>query len=460
MSFSDTSLQLEATDKMLAQAAELASHGRLADAEKLYQESLKNIVGLYGARSLKACSCLLELSDVYYHNEQYAEVITLLEQVLVTSQSEDIFADEKLLSIKFKLGRALEKSGNLRQAGQCYSEVLNGANVVCGPTSAFTKTVVECVRSLAKKTAQTSSTESTSDQQDFSKHRFVREVPRNRAYNSAIDSPPRSLRLNLRAIITIPTACILVLWLFFSGVLEDKSGVHTDKERTTGASATAALNPTSLAEFAGHYSSTDGIKQFEVQDGGKGVLVLGPDAEEVKVSKLSGELYAETEGLRVVFRPTGNSLVDEKGVKLFKRGTPELVVVTAARKLADDFNRYYARYGKYPRSQMSLQSAGISYSNALTLRPTQPKLMAVSSDNSSSSMTLSDYQNANWMATNLLAMNGAMGEPGGIEVHVFPVSSVGETVFIRGFDRDGHLLPSSTAGKCFTVVLVAGNVSK
>lgn len=460
MSFSDTSLQLEATDKMLAQAAELASHGRLADAEKLYQESLKNIVGLYGARSLKACSCLLELSDVYYHNEQYAEVITLLEQVLVTSQREEIFADEKLLSIKFKLGRALEKSGNLRQAGQCYLEVLNGANVVCGPTSAFTKTVVECVRLLDKKTAQTSSTESTSDQQDSSKHRFVREVPRNRAYNSEIDSPPRLIRLNLRAIITIPTACILVLWLFFSGVLEDKSGVHTDKERATGASATAALNPTSLAEFAGHYSSTDGIKQFEVQDGGKGVLVLGPDAEEVKISKLSGELYAETEELRVVFRPIGNSLVDEKGVKLFKRGTPELGVVVAARKLADDFNRYYARYGKYPRSQMSLQSAGISYSNALTLRPTHPKLMAVSSDNAGSSMTLADYQNANWMATNLLAMNGAMGEPGGIEVHVFPVSSVGETVYIRGFDREGHLLPSSTAGKCFTVVLVAGHVSK
>jgi tetratricopeptide (TPR) repeat protein len=459
MSFCDTSLQLEATDKMLAQAAELASRGLHVEAERLYQESLKNIVGLYGARTLKACSCLLELSDIYYHNEQYAEVITLLEQVLVTSQSEEIFADEKLLSIKFKLARALEKTGNLKQAGQCYSEVLSEATVVCGPTSTFTRTVVECVRLLAKRTAQTSSTETTSEPQDSSKHRFVREVPRNRAYNSEIDSPPQLLRRNLRAIITIPTACILVLWLFFSGVLEDKSG-RTDKERETGASATAALNPTSLAEFAGHYSSTDGIKQFELQDGGKGLLVLGPDAEEVKVSKLSGELYAETEGLRVVFRPTGNSLVDEQGVKLFKRGTPELGVVAAARKLADDFNRYYARYGKYPRSQMSLQSAGISYSNALTLRPTHPKLMAVSSDNAGSSMTLADYQNANWMATNLLSMNGAMGEPGGIEVHVFPVSSVGETVYIRGFDRDGHLLPSSTVGKCFTVVLVAGTVSK
>lgn len=445
---------------MLAHAAELASQGRLAEAEMLYQESLKNIVGLYGARSLKACSCLLELSDVYYHNEQYAEVITLLEQVLVTSQSEEIFTDEKLLSIKFKLGRALEKSGNLRQAGECYSEVLNKAKVVCGPESAFTKTVAECVRSLAKRFAQTSSGESTAEHQDSSIHRFLREVPRNRAYNSEIDSHPQLFRRNLRAIITIPTACILVVWLFFSGVFEDKTSSHIEKAKESGASATAALNPTDLAEFAGHYSSTDGIKQFDVQDGGKGVLVFGPDAEEVKVSKLSGELYAESEGLRVVFRPTGNSLVDEKGVKLFKRGTPELGVIAAARKLASDLNRYYARYGKYPRSQMSLQSAGISYSNALTLRPTQPKLMAVSSDNASSSMTLSDYQNANWMATNLLAMNGAMGEPGGIEVHVFPISSLGETVFIRGFDRDGHLLPSSSAGKCFTIVLVAGNVSK
>jgi tetratricopeptide (TPR) repeat protein len=152
MSFSDTAHQLEATDRLLTQAGELAAHGRFAEAEKLYQESLKHIVNLYGARSLKACSCLLDLADIYYHNEQYAEVITLLEQVLVTNQSEEIFADEKLLSIKFKLGRALEKSGNLRQAGQCYAEVLNEANIICGPVSPFTKTVAECVRSLAKRT--------------------------------------------------------------------------------------------------------------------------------------------------------------------------------------------------------------------------------------------------------------------------------------------------------------------
>jgi|GEM_PF-2520908 len=509
MSFSDTAHQLEATDRLLAQAGELAAHGRFAEAEKLYQESLKHIVNLYGARSLKACSCLLDLADIYYHNEQYAEVITLLEQVLVTNQSEEIFADEKLLSIKFKLGRALEKSGNLRQAGQCYAEVLNEANIICGPVSPFTKTVAECVRSLAKRTgavphvesldsklgqiqtgqftqqgtartqydtsqlerlrqstsmnlpeAAPVNTEASETCLESQKHRFVRVVPKTRTYDSQAATAPILLRRHMRAIITIPAACVLVLWLFLSGVLDDKGGHGFDKAKETGASATAALNPASLAEFAGQYSSTDGVKRFEVQDGGKGILALGAETEEVKVSKLSGELYAETEGLRVVFRTSGNSLVDEKGVKLFKRGTPELGVVAAARKLADDFNRYYARYGKYPRSQMALQSAGISYSNALSLRPTQPKLMAVSSDNASSSMTLSDYQNANWMAANLMAMNGAMGEPGGIEVHVFPVSSVGETVFIRGFDRDGQLLPSSTAGKCFTLVLVAGAVSK
>lgn len=509
MSFSDTSLQLEATDRMLARAGELSAAGQFAEAEKLYQESLKNIVNLYGARSLKACTCLLELADIYYHNEQFAEVITLLEQVLVTCQSEEILTDEKLLSIKFKLGKALEKSGNLRQSGQCYAEVLSSANVICGPTSPFTKTVAECARLLSKRIGvavpidgldsrlaqsqtgqRTISQGSARNQYDTSqlerlrqstsmnlpqaprqasevnenppelqRQKFVREAPRARTYESQTQTAPILWRRHLRAIITLPVACMLVLWLFFSGVLNDKDGLRTSKSRESGASATAALNPTSLSEYAGLYSSTDGLKQFEVQDGGKGILSLGADTEAVQVSKLAGELYAEADGLRVVFRVAGNSLVDEKGTKLFKRGTPELGVVAAARQLADDFNRYYARYGKYPRSQMSLQSAGISYSNALTLRPTQPKLMSVSSEQAGSSMTLSDYQNANWMAANLMAMNGAMGEPGGIEVHVFPVSSVGETVFIRGFDREGQLLPSSTAGKCFTLVLVSGAVS-
>ncbi len=510
MSFYDTSQQLEATDRLLARAGELTAQGRLAEAEGLYHESLKHIVNLYGARSLKACSCLLELAEIYYCKDQYAEVITLLEQVLVTNQSERIFADDKLLAIKFKLGRALEKSGNIKQAGQCYAEVLTDAKIVCGPTSPFTKTVAECARALAKRTGCVPHVEGVESRQSQSQTAplictqlsarsqydtsqlerlaqstsmnmaeiarqktaspenhpetgitpLTRPVPKTRAYVSCAASAPKSLRRHARSIITIPAACVLVVWLFISGVLDDKKTTGANKAEVSPASATAALNPSSLAEYAGHYSSTDGVKRFEVQDGGKGVLSLGQDCEEVKVSKLAAELYAESEGTRVSFRSTGNCLVDGQGVKLYKRGTPELGVVAAAHKLADDFNHYYARYGKYPRSQMSLQTAGVSYNNALTLRPTQPKLMAVSSDSAGSSMTLSDYQNANWMAANLMAMNGAMGEPGGIEVHVFPVSSVGETVFIRGFDRDGQLLPSSTAGRCFTVVLVAGKVGR
>lgn len=510
MSFSDTSLQLEATDRMLATASELASQGRFAEAEELYHASLKNVVNLYGARSLKACSCLLELADLYYHNERYAEVITHLEQVLVTSQSEEIFSDEKLLAVKFKLGKALEKSGNLRQSGQCYAEVLAGANIVCGAASPFTKTVSECLRSLSKRigvsipvegldnrSAQSQTGQLASQQgsprtqydtsqlerlrqstgmnlpeasnvkeehqehrPDSPKHKFAGGAVKSRSYEQELAPAAKFSRSHLRALITIPAACLLIMWLFFSGVLEDKSALRAGHVKETASSATAALNPTSLAEYAGRYSSTDGVKQFEVQDGGKGLLILGADSEEVKVSKLAGELYAESQDMRLIFRVNSNSLVDEAGTKLFKNGAPELRVVAAARRLGDEFNRYYARYGKYPHSQMSLQSAGISYSNALTLRPTQPKLMSVSSEQASSSMTLSDYQNANWMAANLMAMNGAMGEPGGIEVHVFPVSSAGETVFIRGFDRDGQLLPSSTAGKCFSVVLVAGTVSR
>jgi hypothetical protein len=85
----------------------------------------------------------------------------------------------------------------------------------------------------------------------------------------------------------------------------------------------------------------------------------------------------------------------------------------------------------YPNQSMAWQK-----------RPTQPKLKAVRADSADSSMKLSDDQNANWIAAHLMAMNGAMGEARRIEVHVFPVSGVVETVFIRGFDRDGQLLPN------------------
>lgn len=500
-SFNDTARQLEATDRLLLQAGQLAGKGNYREAEKLYQESLKHIVDLYGANSLKTCSCLLDLADLYYNQEKYPEVITLLEQVLVTDHGERIFPDEKILAIKFKFGKALEKNGSIKQASEVYSEVLSVSNIVLGPNAPFSKTIAESLRSLAKRNssvayAQQSQTGQTApvkpvDQFDSLKHKRMErqstsqklipnqsnsgkmsrlEVAINqptmpnvkiRDFDSEMPNAPNFFRRHAGSSITLlAVACLLAVGLFLSGVLEGKRNFLPVSEKNPGASVTATPAPGVLASYTGIYSSTDGVKQFDVQDSGKGVLRLGHGQKEVKVSNVGSELYAESDGARLIFRTSGQGLVDERGVKLFKSGSPEMNTVEAAQKLAMDLNRYYSQYGQYPHTQVDLQQTSIIYTNSISSRATTPRLMAVSDESSGSSMTLSDYQNANWMAANLLAMNGTMGEPGGLELHVFPASSSGETVIIRGFDRDGHLLPSSQPGRCFATIIVSGTVRR
>jgi hypothetical protein len=501
VSFNDTARQLEATDQLLNQAGQLAARGKYPEAEKLYQESLKNIVDLYGANSLKTCSCLLDLADLYYTQEKFPEVITLLEQVLVTDHSERIFPDEKILAIKFKFGKALEKNGSIKQASEVYSEVLSVANIVLGPNAPFSKTISESLRSLAKRNssvahAQQSQTGQTApvqpvDQFDtFKQQRIERQstsqklipnqstsakmsrldvainqasVPtvKMRGYDAEMPSAPNFFRQHAGSSITLlAVACLLSVGLFLSGVLEDKRNLPAVADKNPGASVHATPAPGVLASYTGVYSSTDGIKQFDVQDSGTGILRLAGGQREVKVSNVGSELYAESEGKRLIFRTSGQGLVDERGVKLFKNGSPEMNTVEGAQKLAMDLNRYYSQFGQYPHTQMELQQTNICYNNAISNRATSPRLMAVSGEEASSSMTLSDYQNANWMAANLLAQNGTMGEPGGLELHVFPVSSSGETIIIRGFDRDGHLLPSSQPGRCFATILVSGTIRR
>lgn len=503
MSFNDTARQLEATDRLLSEAAQLVARGNFKEAEKRYQESLKYIVDLYGPNSLKTCDCLLDLADLYYSQEKFPEVITLLEQVLVTDHTERIFPDEKVLAIKFKVGKALEKNGSIKQASEVYSEVLSVANIVCGSNAPFTKTISESLRSLAKRnssvaqahtaqsqTGQTAPIQPVDQFDTFKQKRIAQQstsqklIPnqassgklsrldvainqptmpavRMRDYDTGMPSSPNFFRRHAGSSITLlAVACLLCVGLFLSGVLEDKRNAVANQDKNPGASVHATPAPGVLASYTGLYSSADGVKQFEVQDSGAGFLRLGGGQKEVKVSNVGSELYAESDGKRLIFRTSGQGLVDERGIKLFKMGSPEISTVESAQRLAMDLNRYYSQFGQYPKTQMDLQQTNISYTNAISSRATSPRVMAVSTDQNSSSMTLSDYQNANWMAANLLAMNGTMGEPGGIEMHVFPASSSGETVIIRGFDRDGHLLPSSQPGRCFATIVVSGTIRR
>ncbi|MBZ0187420.1 MAG: tetratricopeptide repeat protein, partial [Candidatus Obscuribacterales bacterium] len=135
MSFEDITRQLEATDRMLCRAKELFEAGQLGKAERAYKKILNDVVELYGPESLKTCTCLSELAEIAYAQESYAEVITLLEQVIITNCRTSILTNEQMLSIHFKLAKAFEKSNNIHEAYGVYSDLLKKSQQVLGPNA-------------------------------------------------------------------------------------------------------------------------------------------------------------------------------------------------------------------------------------------------------------------------------------------------------------------------------------
>lgn len=148
MAFEDITKLLKATDEQIAHAKELAKNGDFNQAERILKNNLNNVVELYGSNSLKTCNFLVDIAEVNYSQEKYPEVVTTLQQVLSTNNQDPIFSQKDILSIKFKFAKALENSGNYRDASGAYTELLYESENEFGPDARFTKSVGECLNRL------------------------------------------------------------------------------------------------------------------------------------------------------------------------------------------------------------------------------------------------------------------------------------------------------------------------
>jgi len=474
MSFEDITRQLEATDRSIDRARDLVQSGQLNRAQKLYRSILNDVVELYGADSLKTCNCLIDLADIAYAQERYAEVIMLIEQVIVTDNRASIFTAEQLLSVHFKLARAFEKSNNINEAYGTLRDLLEQSEKVLGPSNPFTARVKESLVSLCKRNSRklrsaekVIETMSDSRQAQFStnqklKASFARESADHRAARAYVpDGAAVALRRTWGRSITLASAFILCMGFLISGLLQPT--LHDpDQEKAKSSAFEANAGPSLAApsgSLVGLFVSTDGIKSLNVADNGQGVLSDGGVRTDVKVTRAGAEVYATSDDSRHIFRNVDQSLVDESGARLYKDGAPELSTVQVIKNVAVTLNRYYKTYGRYPQSQAELQSLreNVAYTNPLNDRACFPRLMNVI-EKRGSSMTLDEYNNASNIVGSLMSLSGTMGEPCGVELYVSPYSSSGETVIVRGYDHSGSLLPCSTPGRCYCVVLAGGSV--
>jgi len=463
VSFEDTGRHLEATDQLLDRAKKLAKSGQLDDAEELCTNLLASFVRLYGTRSLKTATCLITLAEVNYAQRKYAEVITHLEQVLVTNEKDAFLGDDEAQALYFKLAKSFERSGNQNEACFTYLSLLKLAQESQGDSASFTRKILESLRSITKRNpGKFPEAERTlEDLAQFDSNMRLVNVSKLRtiavkdqsSFTSAVSEVKSKPNTRL-AMLT--AACALCLWFLIAGTL------HGDPSSKGSADATAALTPRTpggLHMYAGAYSTTDGVKQLNLVDEQQGSYTCAEVNDKVKVSTDGAELHAQGKSANYVFRTSGQALVDADGAKLYRTGSPEMKTVESMYRTAETLNRYFQSTGHYPHSRGELNSVAQSmiYTNPCTLQDSYPALQVLGNKKMK---TIDDFNSSSNLEVGLVSMSAQQGQPGGVEVVALPMSMSGDTYMIRGYDRDGMLLPCSVGGKCFNLKLVSGSIRR
>lgn len=502
VSFNDTIEELKATDLAISQARDLTQAGRLAEAERLYQQALTPLLKMFGANSLKVCSCMLDLADVYYGQQKYFDSITMLQQVLKVNEQEEILQAEEVIMTKYRHAKALDRAGYTKEACNAYLEVLELAEQCYGREASLTKAIVECVTALMKRDPSLGGVESVSckvSQFDTSKrivntkgritgnntgsnassnstHTSMR--PPTSTFNSLQRaSSPNSTHGALRSLqsssgllsegpvakapfklknwgIMVAAACVLAIGLF-PGMLLNKSQEDPSKEGQEWPSrATAAprVPMDGSLEYPVVFSTLDNIKKVDSTSDGKAVLIFRSSVTPVSVTRTGPDIHFAAKGLDVTMRKTEEGLVDSAGLRLFSSNSPEMKVANAMRNTANALNEFYQAYGRYPSNQGELQNIpGAASVNPMTSRTSFPRFMSIIENSNTSKMTLSDYNQANTFVSTLFDSNSSTGEAGSVELY-----SSGQGLYIRGFDRNGNLLPSTSKGRCFMITLSKG----
>ncbi len=494
MSFNDTIEELKATDLLISQARDLTQAGRLAEAEKLYQQALSPLLKMFGANSLKVCSCMLDLADVYYGQQKYFDSITLLQQVLKVDEQEGILQTEEVIMTKFRHAKALDRAGYIKEACNAYLEVLEAAERVFGRDASLTKAVVECVNAIMKRDPSLGGADSVACKvsQFETGKRIVNTKGRVTGSNTGSNVAPTSTYNKLRAAASSPSsthnsmraafdqhssgavvplqkpfkvknlamvaaaaACLLAVGLF-PGLFNPKAADDAKQdgpEWPSRATAAPRVVTDAALDYPVVFSTLDSVKKVDSVSEGKAVLMFRDRVTPVSVSKNGPDIHFEATGINVTMRKTEEGLVDQAGLRLFSSSSPEMRTATAMRRVATALNEFYRAYGRYPSNQGELQNVPEAATvNPLTSRTSFPRFMQLVEKSESSRLTLSDFNQASAFVSNLYDIHSSTGEAGSLEVY-----ASGQTLYVRGYDRTGTLVPSSAPGRCFLITLNKGH---
>ncbi len=473
MKFDKTFKQLEATDELLIRAKELAGKGQLEQAEDLCRRALAGLVQFWGANSLKACYCLIDLADINYQQRKYADVLCSLMQVLAVDEVETFLTEKEFLAISFKVAKSLEKTGCFDDAACRYRKLLNDSISIYGDSSSFCLRVVESLKSLLRRHPDLAvesdrmldELSAVSDQNKpicLNSHRRLKNVFHDPKDDEQLSTSCRAKwRRLMSRNLSLITAALLCGWLLVFGVLHEHSA---DQRKVNDARAAITLTtPGALSNYIGQFTSADGEETLLVEKD-RAVYSKSSFESSGAMKRVGTDLYLTIDkNSHASFRTSGQSLVSEGGTRLYRAGSPELDTVAQIEDISKELNTFYQHRGRYPRTPNEFHCLvnSIKFSNPMKARPSGVLFhCSTATTKKNAIMTVDDYNNFGHEQGSFTAGGNNRAAAGSVELMVNPMATTGETAVVRGYDRNGELIPSSIPGSCFSVALVRGQVSR
>ncbi|MBX9667130.1 MAG: tetratricopeptide repeat protein [Candidatus Obscuribacterales bacterium] len=472
MKFDNTFKQLEATDELLTRAKELAGKGQLEQAEDLCRRALTSLVQFWGAGSLKSCYCLIDLADINYQQRKYADVLCSLMQVLAVDEAETFLTEKEYLAISFKVAKSLEKTGCFDDAACRYRKLLNESIAIYGDSSSFCMRVVESLKSLLRRHPEVGvesdrmlvEYSAVSDENKpicLNSQRRLKNVFHDTKDDEQLSTTCRAKwRRLMGRNLSLLAALLLCGWFLVSGVLLEHSA---DQRKVNDArAAIAPTTPGALANYVGLYSSADGAETLVVEKE-KGIYSKSSFKSEGGIKTVGTNLYLSIDKKsHISFRTSGQSLVSEGGIRLYRAGSPELDTVTQISDITKELNTFYHQRGRYPHTPNEFHCLvnSIKFSNSMNTRPSGVLFQCSAATNKKVIMTVDDYNSYGQEQVTFVTSGNHRADAGSVELMVNPLGNAGETAIVRGYDRNGELIPSSTVGRCYSVALVRGEVTR
>jgi hypothetical protein len=214
------------------------------------------------------------------------------------------------------------------------------------------------------------------------------------------------------------------------------------------------------------YTTPDRVKQITILDSANALMTSNSINKEASYVASPPYLVFSPQGATASYscQKTDDSLIEQNGVVLFAPWAPENTIITEMKVLAKNCSKYFRRVGHYPKEAGDLIDVAtvISYQNPLTKEPVWPTkrtLPGVVNEMSIPNPTeVVNLQNAA-LQLHVWKPNETI-EPYTVEFYHIQTDPGHDMIIVRGSDRTGHLLRSSTPGHTDMIVCVGGHVQE